>query len=224
MKKTKIISALMALAIVATPAMGIASNGISNTGSHRLTAYAYSKNVKGIWIQDANNKKWWYRHDDGTYTKNDWELIEGKYYLFDKDGWMLTGLKRFSGDLYYLHPDKGYMLTDWRKINGYWYYFDNTSGKALTKWQFINGKWYYFDKQSCRAYEDIHTIDGKGYYFRFGSAEMFDDGEFSLYRSNKDWEGFRDYYAYSDGHLASGVTYVRGQRRYYHPTMYYRVW
>ena len=45
---------------------------------------------KGEWIK-SDNGRWWYKHSDGTYTINNWELIDGKYYFFDKDGWMETG-------------------------------------------------------------------------------------------------------------------------------------
>ena len=40
------------------------------------------------WIQSGN--RWWYRHADGSYTRNDWELINGSWYYFDNAGWMLA--------------------------------------------------------------------------------------------------------------------------------------
>ncbi len=30
-------------------------------------------------MQSANGR-WWYRHNNGTYTKNGWEYINGKWY------------------------------------------------------------------------------------------------------------------------------------------------
>ena len=41
------------------------------------------------WKQEADGR-WWYQHDDGSYTTNNWELINGKYYYFDAQGWMLA--------------------------------------------------------------------------------------------------------------------------------------
>lgn len=230
MQKTRIISAIMACAIIATPTMGIASSNTSKSWSHQLTAYAYAQNVKGNWIKDSNGK-WWYRHDDGSYTKNDWEMINYKWYLFDSNGYMRTGLARFKGDLFYLDPKNGNMLTDWRKVNGYWYYFDNTSGKAWTGWHYINGYNYYFANDTCRAYEGIHTIDGKGYYFvesksdEKNACKMRCGTWFSLYEPAKDLNGkARRYYAFPDGHLAKGITYIDGVRHKFHETMYYMLW
>ena len=49
-----------------------------------------SNSSGGTWIQD--NKGWWYKHADGTYTKQDFEQINGEWYYFDYKGYMVTGL------------------------------------------------------------------------------------------------------------------------------------
>ena len=36
--------------------------------------------VSGEWKSDTTG--WWYQHSDGTYTKNAWEEIDGKWYIF----------------------------------------------------------------------------------------------------------------------------------------------
>ena len=62
------------------------------------------------WIRNGN--RWWYRHADGSYTTNGWEVINGAWYYFDGAGWMVTGwLKRPSG-WYYL-TGSGAMATGW---------------------------------------------------------------------------------------------------------------
>ena len=53
------------------------------------------------WVQESNGR-WWYRHADGGYTKNNWEQIERKWYHFDADGWMQTGWIQDKGKWYYL--------------------------------------------------------------------------------------------------------------------------
>ena len=58
------------------------------------------------WIQSGN--RWWYRHADGGYTKNDWEKINGFWYYFDASGWMLAN--QWVGN-YYVGA-LGAMLTD----------------------------------------------------------------------------------------------------------------
>ena len=75
------------------------------------------------WIQSGN--KWWYRHSDGSYTTNDFEVIGNQRYYFDSYGYMVTG---------------------WKCISGQWYYFDS-NGFYQTGEHFINGEYYYFNSQ-----------------------------------------------------------------------------
>ena len=46
------------------------------------------------WIRNGN--RWWYRHADGSYTSNGWEVINGAWYYFDGVGWMVTGWVKLS--------------------------------------------------------------------------------------------------------------------------------
>lgn len=51
-----------------------------------ITAFA------GEWKKDTEygGYFWWYQRDDGTYPMDCWELIDGKYYHFDVDGYLET--------------------------------------------------------------------------------------------------------------------------------------
>lgn len=69
------------------------------------------------WMKSGN--QWWYRHADGSYARDGWETIGGKDYLFDANGWMLTG---------------------WQKVDNNWYYLESSGMKATNKW--ISGKYY----------------------------------------------------------------------------------
>ena len=62
--------------------------------------------VTAQWIQSGN--RWWYRHADGGYTRNGWELINGSWYYFDNAGWMLSN--QWIGNYYV--GGSGAMLTD----------------------------------------------------------------------------------------------------------------
>ncbi len=93
------------------------------------------------WIKD--NRGWWYKHADGSYTTHGWEKIKGKWYYFGSDGYMLTGWIAYKDGWYYCDED-GAMVTNWRKINNKWYFFD-TNGKMVTGWISWKGKWYYCD-------------------------------------------------------------------------------
>ena len=62
----------------------------------------------GTWVQDSTG--WWYKHTDGTYTKSDWEKIDGEWYYFDERG--------------YAYQNR------WLKDNGKWYYFKDNCKMA----------------------------------------------------------------------------------------------
>ena len=83
------------------------------------------------WIRDGN--RWWYRHADGSYTTNGWEVINGAWYYFDGAGWMVTGwLKRPSG-WYYL-TGSGAMATGWVQLGSTWYYLNESGTMQADTW------------------------------------------------------------------------------------------
>ncbi len=83
------------------------------------------------WLRAADgSNKWWYKHADGSYTKNNWELINSKWYYFDESGWMKTGWLNVGGATYYLGAD-GAMVTGLNFIDGATHSFDN-SGKMVS--------------------------------------------------------------------------------------------
>lgn len=73
--------------------------------------------VIGEWIQD--DKGWYYRHDDGSCTKNNWEEIKDQWYFFDENGYMKTGWIEWNGLLYYCDDNTGAMLKDTMTPDGY---------------------------------------------------------------------------------------------------------
>ena len=102
---------------------------------------------KPTWVQD--DKGWWYKHADGSYTSNDWEEIDGLWYFFNEDGYMATGWLKWKKNWYYLQPQTettgtkfGYMVIGWHPIEDKWYLFAD-NGIMLTGWQEVGGDWYY---------------------------------------------------------------------------------
>ena len=63
---------------------------------------------------------WWYMYKDGSYPINKWELINHHWYLFNRDGYMVTGWHRWNGKI--CDPDDG---------SGDWYFLDNTKNGLL---------------------------------------------------------------------------------------------
>ena len=137
------------------------------------------------WIRNGN--RWWYRHADGSYTTNGWEVINGAWYYFDGAGWMVTGwLKRPSG-WYYL-TGSGAMATGWIQLGSTWYYL-NESGtmladtwignnyvdgsgawipgkvKAQAGWIQSGSRWWYRHADGSYTTNGWEVINGAWYYF-----------------------------------------------------------
>lgn len=104
------------------------------------------------WVRDSVG--WWYRHEDGSWTSNGWELIDNEWYYFDGTGYCHTG---------------------WLKDGSYWYYLDPESCAMQTGWVEVSGTWYYLAEQetprhplgSMYASEttpDGHRVDASGAY------------------------------------------------------------
>lgn len=91
---------------------------------------AYLK--KNNWIQ-VRDGRWWYRHADGGYVKNDWEKIGGVWFFFDGSGWMKTG------------------WIEWKKN---WYYLKANGAMAADELVRTGGKVYYVDKSGKMCYTD----------------------------------------------------------------------
>lgn len=78
-------------------------------------------------IQEKTKAGWnvgqygyWYQYENGSYPSNKWETINHHWYLFNRDGYMVTGWHRWDGQT--CDPDDG---------GGDWYFLDNTAGGEL---------------------------------------------------------------------------------------------
>ena len=141
------------------------------------------------WINSGG--QWWYRHADGSYTRNDWECINGYWYYFDSSGWMQTGWLKLGNSTYYLNGS-GAMLTGWQLINGNWYYM-NGSGAMLTGWQWIGNDWYYLYNNGVM----------KTGWLELGETKYYLDGSGALrtgwFKVDSKW-----YYANGSGAMQAG--------------------
>lgn len=63
----------------------------------------------GAWLFDGLG--WWYCNADKSYTINDWQEINGRWYYFDSHGHRVTGWVFWNNVYYYCGLD-GSMLTD----------------------------------------------------------------------------------------------------------------
>ncbi|WP_270643819.1 N-acetylmuramoyl-L-alanine amidase [Merdimonas faecis] len=137
--------------------------------------------VKPQWILSGN--RWWYRHGDGSYTKSDWEKIDGKYYYFDNAGWMVTGWQLIEGKWYYMDGSGVKVTNAW--IGNYYvdgsgvmatdtwignYYVDENGvwvpGKQKdVGWIQSGEKWWYRHSDGSYTVSNWEKINGQWYYF-----------------------------------------------------------
>ena len=105
-------------------------------------------------------KEWKYQDTSGYCVRNQIVYINQKRYLFDTNGYMVTGWKKLDGNWLYF-GENGYPVTGWKDVAGKRYYFDR-NGKMLTGWQKINKKWYYLDESKSALGEMLRSqyIDG----------------------------------------------------------------
>lgn len=160
MKKI-LLSSVALLSLVATLPV---NSPVSAQESISPKAYSHSN---GSWIQ--SNGRWWYKHSDGSYTKNGWEKINETWYYFDSEGWMKTGWFNEHGNWYYLDAS-GAMKTGWYLISGSWYYL-NTSGVMQTGLQTIDGKQYYLTDSGAMQ-TGWHNIGDDTYFFASSGARQ----------------------------------------------------
>ena len=159
--KSKLTSMLLATVILLVNFNFLPVQSMINQSMSTGTVVAYAATTKpGKWIKESNGK-WWYKHTDGTYTKNNWEYIDGYWYHFDANGYMQTGWLKVDGKWYHLNSE-GKMHIGWVKIGNYWYHFDS-NGVRQTGWQKLNGEWYYFNSDGIRQV-GWQQVDGKWYH------------------------------------------------------------
>lgn len=171
------------------------------------------------WIRSGN--RWWYCHRDGSYTKDDWEAINGVWYYFDQSGWMVTGWLKKPEGWYYLNPSTGAMATGWASINGKWYFFNNAgrmvtgwlsrssgwyylsdSGAMATGWQYIRNAWYYLEEGNGNMVTGWKQVGNNWYYLQSSGA-----------MAANTWIG--DYYVNGSGVWVQGHWVQSGNRWWY---------
>ena len=157
--------------------------------------------ANGLWSPDHwinNGGKWWYRHQDGSYTRNDFEVIDNQTYYFDSDGYRVTGWKQVKSDWYYFNAS-GIMATD-QWINTY-YYVDENGKMVKNKWVGI----YYLDSNGVWQ-PDRWVYNGKWWY-RYGDGS-YPVNKFDVINNNV-------YYFDSNGYVVTGWQVINGNWYYF---------
>ena len=143
---------------------------------------------------------------------NSWEFINGDWYYFNANGYMLTGWQEISGQWYYLNAD-GTMATNtwigdyyvgadgqwkiaqWKADSNGWWYCHADGSYTRNDWEKIEGYWYLFDSNGWML-TGWQYVNRNWYYLQENGA-MLDQGWHEI---NGDW-----YYMYSGGMMASNT-------------------
>lgn len=107
---------------------GGTSSGM-NSASNHPSANPSSAVIPQGWLKDSTG--WWYRRSDGTFPVNEWfqDPADGRYYMFDGQGYMRTGWISWEGRYYYCDPEgspSGAMATGDVVIGQKLYHFDDS--------------------------------------------------------------------------------------------------
>ena len=132
------------------------------------------------WTEDENG--WTYRDEYGAPV-NAWKEINGAWYKFDSEGYILMNEWIVQDDKWYWLKSDGSMAKGGQNINGKWYffhedgsmhegwleYFDkvyyltaNDGDMVSRECRQIEGEWYYFNENGERLEKANITVDEQG--------------------------------------------------------------
>lgn len=87
-----------------------AKNEFRNGYYYNGKGYWNNNEKQAQWKQD--DKGWWYQYGGGKYPKNEWLKIDGEWYYFDENGYMVTG-ERTIGNTKHLFSKNGNWIKEY---------------------------------------------------------------------------------------------------------------
>ena len=159
---------------------------------------------KGAW-EYVPYKGWKYKMN-GNYLVNSSQMINGKRYCFDSDGYMCYGWKQIAGETYYLQSD-GSARSGWMYQSGNWFYFVPDKCTMVTGWRAVSGKWYYMDSQGVMQTGWLYLSNGTFYLNPSGDAAI-------------GWKELNGdtYYFDVNGYMLKGDQVIGGESYYFDKT------
>lgn len=195
---------------------------VSNQNISFISVEPLTKQVgKGAWVKDYYG--YWYRHFDGTYTRSDWELIDGYWYYFDEQGYRKTGFLTLGTKKYYLDETSGIMVIGFAKVNGKIYHFD-AYGAMSGGWFQVNNEWYWANDDGSlkigwheysgrKYYFDDSGMMKKGWVYTNNNYQYLNTFGFQVFGWLK--EGDINYYLDTNGNMVKGVADIEGKKYYF---------
>ncbi len=169
----------------------------------------YNKNGKqsykpvGSWHENKKGK--WYSDTSGWYAKNQWQKIDGKWYYFNREGYMEKDAYRGG---YYLMKNGAWdgktKAAGWKQDKTGWWF--KTGGKTWLSncWKLIDGKWYYFKKTGYAAKSEF--VQG---WWVGSDCVQSDPAKYSWHKTGKGW-----WYGVSGGWYAKNAAYIIDGKKY----------
>ncbi len=122
------------------------------------------------WYTYAGNK--YFVKEDGELARDEALDIGGETYLFDYDGWMLTGVQWYWNEEdeewdYYFASSTGAVIKNGWINDIVWYYADADGVLASNEWKMIGGREYWFHQGGEMAVGGAQTDRG---YFLFDES------------------------------------------------------
>ena len=155
-----------------------------------------------------------YQRDDGTYPVNQWEQIDGNWYYFDGNGWMMTN--SWIQSKYYVGDD-GVMIFDGQTNDGFM--VDSEGVYIPGSGNCIDGT-YRFLKVEAEYIYDGNNVPDDSWYGKTVEVKRVSDklitvttsgkwnyGEKSSYRADK-YYGAERYTYFSDN--IDGISFKNG--------------
>lgn len=130
-----------------------------------------------------DDQEWYYIRRDGTRPTNDWMSIDGSWYLFDSEGYMLKGWQTKNGKYYFMN-NNGQMQTGWLDVNKQRYYL-GTDGAMQKGWIFVNNQWFFMDDEGKMQREWLLN-NGRWYYLNPDDGSMMTNVSIGGYYINHD--------------------------------------
>ncbi len=97
------------------------------------------------------NGKWYYLKNKKVAVKNDWAMINGKAYSFDRKGAAKTGQFKENGKTFWANSKGVVTYNRWKSMNGEKYYFNGEGFMLKGGYKQIGNKYYYFRKNGTLA-------------------------------------------------------------------------
>lgn len=103
--------------------------------------------------------RWWYAESPHSHIAGRWAFIEGRWYVFDMKGFMITGWFKQSDDWYYLNPIDGAMISgQWVDVDGKSYYLTQSGLMARNGYiEDASEKLYFFVDENGVYKKELDT-------------------------------------------------------------------